>query len=285
MIFTRQGQCYWLKVWQIPEGSRQSRGKPIINLLNMSADEEVAAVVPVREFADDRYLLFSTRLGQIKKTALSAYSNIRSVGLNAININEGDTLIDVQIVDPDSEIILATRKGMAIRFTESDTRPMGRATAGVRGIRLRGDDEVVGMVVTRDEANLLVVTGRGMGKRTEVDAYRLQGRGGYGVINIKVGERTGDVVAIKSVSDDEQLMLITRKGVVNRQKVAEIRTIGRATQGVRLVNLDEGDVVMDVARMAVEEGEEFDEETGEVIAAAEGDEMPEADAGEATEAE
>jgi DNA gyrase subunit A len=280
MIFTRRGQCYWLKVWQIPEGSRQSRGKPIVNLVSMANDEELAAVVPVREFADDRFLLFSTRLGRIKKTPLSAYSNIRSVGLNAININEGDRLIDVQIVEPDSEVILATRLGMAIRFTESDTRSMGRATAGVRGIRLRGDDEVVGMVVTREGANLLVVTQKGMGKRTEVDAYRLQGRGGYGVINIKVSERTGEVVSIKSVSDDEQLMLITRNGVVNRQKVEEIRTIGRATQGVRLVNLDKGDVVMDVARMAVEDDEleeEFEgeglegEDTGESLAEGEAD--------------
>lgn len=255
MIFTRRGQCYWLKVWQIPEGSRQSRGKPIVNLVSMAQDEELAAVVPVREFADDRFLLFSTRLGRIKKTPLSAYSNIRSVGLNAININEDDRLIDVQIVEPDSEVILATRQGMAIRFPESATRTMGRATAGVRGIRLRGDDEVVGMVVTRVGANLLVVTAKGMGKRTEVDAYRLQGRGGYGVINVRVTEKTGEVVSIKSVSDDEQLMLITRNGVVNRQKVAEIRTIGRATQGVRLVNLDKGDAVMDVARMAVEDDE------------------------------
>jgi DNA gyrase subunit A len=256
MIFTRQGQCYWLKVWEIPVGSRQSRGKPIVNLVSMSGDEEIAAVVPIREFSEDRYLFFATRMGVVKKTALSAYGNIRSVGLNAINIREGDTLIDVRITEGESEVILATRDGMAIRFKESDARSMGRATEGVRGINLRGDDVVVGMVSVRDGSNLLVVTEKGMGKRTDVDAYRLQRRGGYGVINIKTSDKTGKVVAIKGVSDDEQLMLITRKGVVNRQRVDEIRTIGRATQGVRLMNLDKGDQVMDVARFVSEDEED-----------------------------
>ncbi len=283
MIFTRQGQCYWLKVWQIPEGSRQSRGRPIVNLVSMRVDEDLAAVVPIREFAADRFLLFATRKGKVKKTPLSAYGNMRSVGLNAINIREGDVLIDVQVVDEDTQVLLATRKGMAIRFHESDARPMGRVTEGVRGINLRGDDEVVGMVVTRDDANLLVVSELGMGKRTEVDAYRLQRRGGYGVINIKVSERTGEVVAIKAVTDDEQLMVITRNGVMNRQKVSEIRTIGRATQGVRLVNLDQGDTVVDVARVVVEDDEDeelvngtldeaLDETVAEEIVADEGEE-------------
>ncbi|MBT8403142.1 MAG: DNA gyrase subunit A [Gemmatimonadetes bacterium] len=256
MIFTRQGQCYWLKVWQIPEGSRQSRGRPIVNLVSMRKDEDLAAVVPVREFSDDRFLLFATRNGKVKKTPLSAYGNIRVVGLNAINIREGDTLIGVQIVDPDTQVLLATRNGMAIRFPEADARPMGRATEGVRGIKLRGRDYVVGMVITRDDANLLVVTEKGMGKRTDVDAYRLQGRGGYGVINVKVTDKTGAVIAIKGVTDDEQLMVITRAGVMNRQAVSEIRTIGRATQGVRLVNLDDGDTVVDVARVVIEDEEE-----------------------------
>jgi DNA gyrase subunit A len=266
MIFTRRGQCYWLKVWEIPEGSRHSRGKPIVNLLNMDRDEEIAAVVPVREFSEDKYLFFGTRNGVVKKTALSAYGNIRSVGLNAINIREGDALIDVRITDGDREVILATRNGMAIRFNEADARAMGRATEGVRGINLRGDDVVVGMVAVIEDANLLVVTETGMGKRTEVDAYRLQKRGGYGVINIKTSSKTGKVVAIKGVTDDDQLMVITRNGVVNRQRVDEIRTIGRATQGVRLVNLDEGDEVMDVARF-LDDGE--DELESELQAAVE----------------
>jgi DNA gyrase subunit A len=243
-------------VWEIPVGSRQSRGKPVVNLVSMRGDEEIAAIVPIREFAEDRYLFFATRMGVVKKTALSAYGNIRSVGLNAINIREGDTLIDVRITEGESEVILATRDGMAIRFNEADARSMGRATEGVRGINLRGDDVVVGMVPVREGSNLLVVTEKGMGKRTAVDAYRLQRRGGYGVINIKTSDKTGQVVAIKGVSDDEQLMLITRKGVVNRQKIDEIRTIGRATQGVRLMNLDKGDQVMDVARFISEDDED-----------------------------
>ena len=255
MVFTRDGQCYWLKVWQIPDAQRQSRGKPIVNLLNIEAEREIAALVPVREFSDDRFLLFSTRAGKIKKTALSAYGNVRAVGLNAINIREGDELIDVQITDGLNHIILATRNGMAIRFKEEDTRSMGRAAEGVRGIRLREDDHVVGMVVNRrEDATLLVVSEAGMGKRSAVDAYRLQRRGGRGVINLKTNEKTGKVVAIKSVVPEDQLMIITRNGVVNRQRVDEIRVIGRATQGVRLVNLDEGDQVMDVARIIPDDG-------------------------------
>jgi DNA gyrase subunit A len=259
MVFTRRGQCYWIKVWQVPESGRTSRGKPVVNLLNLSSEEEIAAVVPVREFAEDKYLLFCTRGGKVKKTSLAAYGNVRSVGLNAINILEDDELIDVRITDGTNEIILASRDGKAIRFFEEDARPMGRAAAGVRGILLREGDEVIGMVVVRTEdATLLVVSEYGMGKRTEIDAYRLQSRGGQGVINLKTNEKTGKVVAIKSVVPTDQLMLITRNGVVNRQRVEEIRVIGRATQGVRLMRVDEGDAVMDVARI-VSEGENTEE--------------------------
>ncbi len=261
MIFTRRGQCYWIKVWELPVGGRNSRGKPIVNLLNLSDDEKIAAVVPVRVFADDKYLLFCTRNGVVKKTALSAYGNVRAVGLNAINTREGDELIEVKITSGDDEIILATRDGKAIRFKESDARPMGRATEGVRGIDLSGDDVVVGMVRVRDDSTLLVVSQRGLGKRTEVDAYRMQKRGGKGVINLKVSERTGKVVSIKAVTEDEQLMLITKNGVVNRQSVEAISLIGRATQGVKLVNLDKGDILMDVARIiADDEDEELEAE-------------------------
>jgi DNA gyrase subunit A len=256
MIFTRRGQCYWIKVWELPVGARNSRGKPVVNLLNLGEEEEIAAVVPVREFAKDKHLLFATRLGVVKKTALSAYGNVRTVGLNAINIREGDELIEVKITSGTDEIVLATREGMAIRFSEVDARPMGRATEGVRGIDLSGDDIVVGMVVIREGSTLLVVSERGMGKRTVVDAYRLQRRGGKGVINLKTSERTGKVVSIMAVTEDEQLMLITRRGVVNRQAVEEISVIGRATQGVKLVNLDEGDAVMDVARIIADDEEE-----------------------------
>jgi DNA gyrase subunit A len=278
MIFTRGGTCYWKKVWELPVGGRTSRGKPIVNLLNVSDDEQVAAVVPVRDFRDDQYLLFGTRLGVVKKSVLAAYGNVRNVGLNAITINEGDELIEVQITSGDDEVILASRGGMAIRFHESDVRPMGRTAAGVRGLRLKEKDVVVGMVVVRPDSTLLVVAEKGLGKRTDVEAYRFQKRGGSGVINLKTSARTGEVVAVMAVQEDEQLMIITRNGVVNRQRVAEISVIGRATQGVKLVNLDEGDSVVDVARVVtddedVDEGEPSAiEEAAEAFEAAEGGE-------------
>ena len=283
MIFTRRGQCYWIKVWEIPVGGRTARGKPIVNLLNLSDDEAIASVVPVREFSDDKHLMFSTRLGVVKKSALSAYGNVRAVGLNAINIREGDELIDVQITSGDDEIILASRGGMAIRFNESDTRLMGRATAGVRGLRLRGDDVVMGMVVVRPDSTLLVVSENGMGKRTNVNAYRLQKRGGTGVINLKTSEKTGQVVAIKAVQEDEQLMVITKAGVVNRQRVASISLIGRATQGVKLVNLDKGDIVVDVARVVIED-DENGEDGGEGAIATESETATDTDASPSAEA-
>ena len=254
MIFTRSGKCHWLKVWQIPSAKRHSRGKSIVNLLNIDPNDEIASVVPVREFSEDRYLMFCTRAGRTKKTPLAAYGNVRSVGLNAITIGDGDELIDVRITDGSNEVILATRNGKAIRFNESRVRSMGRTAAGVLGVRLDKGDKVVGMVVVeREDATLLVVSEGGMGKRTDIDAYRLTNRGGKGVINLKTNKRTGKVVAIKSVAPQDQLMFITRNGVINRQPVDQIGVIGRATQGVRLVNLDDGDVVMDVARIIQDE--------------------------------
>jgi DNA gyrase subunit A len=200
----------------------------------------------------------------VKKTALSAYRHVRVVGVNAINITEDDELIDVQITGGNDEIVLATREGMAIRFHESDVREMGRVATGVRGIRLRGDDDVVGMVVFRHEqrdlATLLVVTEKGRGKRTAIDDYRFQTRGGMGVINVRINEQTGKVVAIKGVLADDELMLMTRNGVVNRQRVSEIRVIGRATQGVRVLALDEGDVLVDVARVVPDDESENGED-------------------------
>ncbi len=256
MVFSDRGRCHWVKVWEIPQGSRQAKGKPIVNLVDLPSGESVAAVVAVRAFPADQFLLFCTRKGVVKKTPLSAYGNVRSVGIHGINVREGDALIDVRITDGANEVVLATRQGKAIRFLESNARPMGRTTAGVRGIRLDDGDEVVGMVVVRrPNATLLVATERGMGKRSEIGEYRLQKRGGKGVINLKLSEKTGRVVAVKSVADGDQLMVMTRNGVVNRQNVSEMRVIGRATQGVRLVNLDEGDSLVDVARVLGEEGE------------------------------
>ncbi len=257
MVFTAEGHCYWLKVHQVPVAGRESRGKPIVNLLAMGPDERIASVVPVREFSAEKSLIFATRLGVVKKTPLDAYSHVRTVGVNAINIDPDDALIDVQITGGQDEVILATSNGMAIRFHESDVRNMGRTATGVRGVRLRADDFVVGMVVIHNEtaaqSTLLVVSEQGRGKRTNIDEYRFQGRGGSGVINFRVTDQTGRVVAIKEVFPGDELMLITRAGVINRQRVNEIRVIGRATQGVRLLSLDEGDVLVDVARLVPED--------------------------------
>jgi DNA gyrase subunit A len=260
MVFTARGHCYWLKVHEVPIGTRESRGKPIVNVLALSADERIAAIVPVREFSDSRSLMFATRRGTVKKTALSAYRHVRISGVNAINVTEDDELIDVQITNGADQIILATRNGFAIRFQESDVREMGRVTTGVRGIRLRDDDVVVGMVVVpiegESDVTLLAVTEQGRGKRSPVDDYRLQTRGGMGVINFRVNDQTGKVVAIKSVLPDDELMVITRHGVVNRQPIDEIRVIGRVTQGVRVVALDEGDTLMDIARVIADDDDE-----------------------------
>ena len=271
LVITARGQLYWLKVHQIPPASRVSRGKPIVNLLNIEKDEQIASIVRVREFTEDRYLFFATQKGLIKKTALSAYGNVRSVGINAINIVDDDRLIDVQLTEGDNDVLLATRLGKSIRFEESDARGMGRATRGVRGISLAKGDAVVGMVVVRREGSVLTVTRLGMGKRTPVDEYRVQRRGGKGLINLRLTPKTGEVIAVKEVTDDDELMLVTRAGVINRQHASEIRVIGRNTQGVRLVSLDEGDEVVDVARILVDLGD-VDSEGGEVLAGS-----PEAD--------
>ncbi len=255
MFFTQNGQCYWLKVHEIPQGSRGSRGKPIVNLINIRPGEKIASLVPVREFSHDRSLIFATRKGVVKKTALSAYGNPRVVGINAMNVLEGDELISVQLTDGACDVVLATREGMAIRFREDDVREMGRATTGVRGITLEAGDEVIGMVVMKEGNTLLVITEKGMGKRTGIEAYRQQRRGGKGVINVRTTDKTGRVVAIKEVVPGDELMVITREGIVNRQSVDGIRVIGRNTQGVRLINLSGKDVVMDVARVVNEDRE------------------------------
>jgi DNA gyrase subunit A len=255
MFFTQDGQCYWLKVHEIPVGSRNSRGKPVVNLINIEADEKIAALVPVRKFSHDRSLIFATRQGVVKKTSLAAYGNPRRVGINAINIIEGDELISVQLADPGCHIVLATREGMAIHFEDARLRQLSRATTGVRGIMLQEQDVVIGMVVTKPGSTLLAVTELGMGKRTLLDAYRVQNRGGKGVINIRVTEKTGNVVSIMEVHPGDELMMITRQGIIIRSPVDQIRIIGRNTQGVRLINLGTADAVMDVARVVNEDEE------------------------------
>jgi len=262
MFFTDSGQVYWLKVHEIPQGGRAGRGKPVVNCIAIKQEETIAAVVAVREFAEDRSLIFATRLGTVKKTALSAYSNVRSNGINAINIEDGDELIDVQVCDDKSDIVLATADGMSIRFHSGDVREMGRVATGVKGIELEKGDRVIGMVVVRRDATLLVVSQKGYGKRSELGDYRVQKRGGKGIITLKKTDKTGAIVALMEVLPKDELMMITRHGVIIRLPVDGIRVIGRNTQGVRVMNLDSGDSVVDVARV-VNEDEAGPEGAGE----------------------
>jgi len=266
MFFTQQGQCYWLKVHEIPQAARAARGKPMVSCIAIKPDERIAALVPVREFSDDQYLLFATKNGVVKKTVLSEFGNPRSVGIRAINIEKGDELIDVQVTDGKNDIVLATRHGMSIRFHEKDVRDMGRTATGVKGIELEKRDRVIDMVVVRRKSTLLTVTEKGMGKRSELDEYRVQHRGGRGIITLKRAEKTGDVVALKEVLPDDELMMITKKGIMIRVPVEGIRISGRNTQGVKVMNLVAGDLLVDVARVVkeeeAEEGEEGEEEDG-----------------------
>jgi DNA gyrase subunit A len=260
MFFTEQGQCYWLKVHEIPQAARAARGKPIINCVAMKPDERLAALVPVREFSENQYLLFATKNGLVKKTVLSEFGNPRSNGIRAINIEKGDELIDVQVTDGKNDIVLATNHGMSIRFHEKDVRDMGRTATGVKGIELDKKDHVIDMVVVRRKSTLLVVTEKGMGKRSELDEYRIQHRGGRGIITLKRGPKTGDIIALKEVLPDDELMMITKKGIMIRVPVEGIRITGRNTQGVKVMNLTAGDLVVDVARVVKEEEEEGEDE-------------------------
>ena len=269
MFFSDKGQVYWLKVHEIPQGGRAARGKPVVQCIAIRPDERITALVPVREFSDTKWLLFATRGGTVKKTVLSAYGNPRANGINAINIESGDELIDVQITDGNNDIVLATRGGMSIRFHESDVREMGRATTGVKGIELDKDDTVIGMVVIRRESTLLVVSEKGFGKRSELADYRVQKRGGKGIITFRNTEKTGACVALKEVIPDDELMMITRNGIIIRVPVDGIRVIGRNTQGVRVMNLDEGDLLVAVARVVKEEEGGAEEPSGDAASPAE----------------
>jgi len=210
-------------------------------------------MVPVREFSDTQFLLFCTRKGTVKKSALSQYSNVRNTGIKAIKIEPGDALIDVQVTSGSNDIILATKHGLSVRFHEQDVREMGRDTTGVKGIELRADDSLVGMVVIKRDATILVVTEKGLGKCSHIDDYRVQRRGGKGIITVNRTEKTGDVVGVMEVLPEDEIMLITHNGVIIRSSVAQIRVTGRIAQGVRLVNLDDGDVLTAVARVVPEE--------------------------------
>jgi DNA gyrase subunit A len=263
MFFTEFGRVFWMKVYEIPEGGKTTKGRAIQNLINIEKEDKVRAVINVRDLKNQDFVLnhnlvFCTEQGTIKKTVLEAYSRPRTNGINAITINDGDRLLDVQLTTGNSEIIIALGSGRAIRFNESQVRPMGRNAAGVRGVTLAGPaDKVVGMVCVENEGTeLLVVSENGFGKRSLLDEYRITNRGGKGVKTLNVTEKTGNLVAIKGVVDGDDLMIINRSGITIRLRVADIRVIGRATQGVRLIKINEGDQISSVAKIEMENEEE-----------------------------
>lgn len=264
LIFTDDGRCFWLKVHELPQAARNTRGKPIVNLINVTPNTRIRAIVLTKEFTDTESLFFCTKNGTVKKTALSQYSNPRANGIKAIKIEDGDELMDVQLTSANNDVVLATRNGMSIRFGEGDVRAMGRDTTGVKGIELRPEDHVVGMVVIKREATLLVVTQRGLGKCSDIGEYRVQGRGGKGIKTLDLTLKTGHVVALMEVVAEDELMLMTKQGIALRTKVSAIRVVGRVSQGVKLVSLDDNDVVSAVARVIPDDKE--DGESAEVEA-------------------
>jgi DNA gyrase subunit A len=269
LFFTEKGNCYWLKVYEIPEGSRLSRGRAIVNMIDIQKDDSIKTFVPVKTLEDEEYInkhsiIMSTKQGQVKKTTLEAYSRPRRDGIIAINIREGDSLLGAALTDGDSNIILANKKGRAIRFHESDVREMGRNTSGVRGMTLGKDDELVDMVVIKNthEATVLAISENGYGKRSSVDDYREQSRGGKGVITLKVTPKTGNLIALKEVSDKDDLMVITERGKVIRMQCKAIRTMGRNTQGVRIMRLDEDGKIAAITRVVNEDDDESEAPIG-----------------------
>jgi DNA gyrase subunit A len=255
LIFSDKGRVYWLKVYEIPDVGPDGKGKAIANLVSMLPEEKIAALLTVREFEAGRYVVMGTRRGVVKKTELAAFRNPRAAGIIAMGVEENDAVIAVQTSDGSGHIFIGTRDGMAIRFPEGDVRPTGRGTYGVRGITLREGDDVVAMEVTNGGGTLLTVSEKGYGKRTDLDEYRVQSRGGLGIINIHTTDRNGRVVGIAYVRDEDELMLITQQGKVLRMGTRDIRTIGRATQGVRLIGVEEDDRVVSIARLAERESD------------------------------
>ncbi|NCD21997.1 MAG: DNA gyrase subunit A [Spartobacteria bacterium] len=244
LFFTERGRMYFKKAYEIPEGARDSRGKALVNLLDMQGGEKIAAIIPIRGFDADKYLFFATEKGTVKKTALDAYQNVRAAGIIAINVEEGDRLIGVELTDGQDHLLLVTRQGQGIRFPETDARPMGRATGGVRGIALADGDVVEGVEVVHEDAMLLTVTENGYGKRTPFGEYRVQRRGGKGLIANDLTAKTGDLVTALSVHDHDAIMIVTKMGTMIRMPVDGVRITGRSAQGVKLIDLAEGDVVM-----------------------------------------
>ncbi|MBR9676435.1 DNA gyrase subunit A [Candidatus Woesearchaeota archaeon] len=249
LFFTNIGKVHWLKVYRIPEGSRQAKGKPVINLVALEENEAITAFIPIKKFGSDQYLFMTTKKGVVKKTDLMAYSRPRAGGIKAINLDEDDKLINVYLTNGEKKIVIATRKGMAIKFDESKARPIGRTARGVRGIRLKKGDYVIGMIAVEDEDIIFTITENGFGKRTKVEDYRLTNRGGKGVINIKVNEKNGEVVAVRRVSEEDQLMFITQNGIIIKTRASDISTYGRQAQGLRVMRLNVGDKVISAAKI------------------------------------
>ena len=267
LFFTQKGKCFWMRVYEIPEGSKTSKGRAIQNLINIEQDDKVKAFICTKDLKDEdyinnHYVIMATKRGQVKKTSLEQYSRPRVNGINAITIKENDELLEAKLTDGNSQVMLALKSGKAIRFEEAKTRPMGRNASGVRGIRLQHDkDEVIGMVAVNDmESNILVVSSNGFGKRSRLDDYRVTNRGGKGVKTISITEKTGDLVAIKNVDNSNGLMIINKSGIAIRMAVEDLRVMGRATQGVKLINIKEGDSIAAVAKVAHEKDDEQQEE-------------------------
>ncbi|MCH7495050.1 MAG: DNA gyrase subunit A [Candidatus Marinimicrobia bacterium] len=266
LIFTDKGKCHWLRVHEVPQAGRASRGRAIVNILQLEKEENPQAFLAVKEFDEDHYILMATERGLVKKTVLSAYKRPMKGGIYAIDILEGDKLIEARLTDGSNDVILGSSKGKAIRFSETDARPMGRKTRGVRGMKLEKDEDmVIGMIVIKRSGTVLAVSENGYGKRTGIDAYPIRKRGGKGVLTIRTTEKIGKMLSIKEVVDSDDLMIITENGIMIRQPVATIRTIGRATQGVRLIRLDKGDSIASVTRVMEKvndnENEEKEEES------------------------
>ncbi len=265
LFFTESGRVHWLKVYQIPEAGRAAKGKAIVNLLQVSSEEKIASVVRVPEFRNDRYIVMVTKGGTIKKTELAAYSNPRAGGIIAITLDEGDRVIDAKMTDGSKEIVLGTQDGIVIRFAEEEVRAIGRTGMGVKGITLDEGNAVIGMVVVRDDSTILTVTENGYGKRTDLSEYRTQGRGGRGIISVKTTDRNGKAVGFLQVGDQDDVMLVSAAGKIIRLKVSDLRIIGRNTQGVRLIDMEEGDRLVAVAILA-EKGDREDDGNGETDA-------------------
>ncbi|OPZ89278.1 MAG: DNA gyrase subunit A [Firmicutes bacterium ADurb.Bin419] len=256
LFFTNKGKVYRLKTYEIPEAGRQAKGTAIVNLLQLDQEEKVTTVIPLKEYKEGLYLLLATKNGVVKKTDLMEYDHIRKGGLTAVSLRENDELIDVRLTDGTKDILLVTRNGMSIRFNEEDVRPLGRVSQGVRGIKLDDDDVVIGMGAFIEDTSLLVVTERGFGKRTELEEYKVQTRGGKGILTYRVTEKTGKIAGMKLVNEKDDIMMISSDGTIIRINVKDISILGRATQGVTLMRMDEQVYLVGVARIANEDEDE-----------------------------